>query len=100
MKKLSISLIALVSSTMILSADGAAIYAKCAGCHGKNGEKPALGKSELIRGWEVDKIEKTLKDYKAGTRNIHGMGSLMKGQVSSLSDADIKAVAEYIHKLE
>jgi len=28
------------------------------------------------------------------------MGGLMKGQVASMSDADIKAVAEYIHGLK
>ena len=41
-----------------------------------------------------------MKGYKAGTTNKNGMGALMKGQVASYSDADIQAVAEYIHGLK
>ncbi len=99
MKKLSIALLFAAASTL-LAADGAALYKKCAGCHGPKGEKKALGKSEVIQGWDAAKVEEALKGYKAGTRNVHGMGGLMKGQVASMSDADIKAVAEYIHGLK
>jgi len=81
-------------------ANGAALYAKCAGCHGTKGEKKALGKSEVIGGWDAAKVEEALKGYKAGTRNVHGMGGVMKGQVASMSDADIKALADYISKLK
>jgi cytochrome c553 len=49
---------------------------------------------------DVATIDADLKGYKAGTLNKHGMGMLMKGQVASLSDADIKALAEYIHGLK
>jgi len=44
--------------------------------------------------------KEALKGYKAGTRNVHGMGGVMKGQVASYSDADIKAVATYISSLK
>ncbi|HHD83517.1 MAG TPA: c-type cytochrome [Campylobacteraceae bacterium] len=99
MKKIVLSIVALGAMTF-LAADGAALYKKCAGCHGAKAEKKALGKSEVIAGWDAAKIEEALKGYKAGTRNVHGMGGLMKGQVASYSDADIKAVAEYIHGLK
>ncbi|RUM67776.1 MAG: cytochrome c [Sulfurospirillum sp.] len=99
MKKVVLTLVAL-GAMSFLAADGAALYKKCAGCHGAKGEKKALGKSEVIAGWDAAKIEEALKGYKAGTRNVHGMGGLMKGQVASYSDADIKAVAEYIHGLK
>ena len=81
-------------------AAGQAKYAKCVSCHGQKGEKKGLGKSEIITGWDVAKVEEALKGYKAGTRNVHGMGGVMKGQVAAYSDADIKAVAEYIHGLK
>ncbi len=81
-------------------ANGDKLFAKCIGCHGAKGDKKALGKSELIGGWDAAKVEEALKGYKAGTRNVHGMGGVMKGQVASYSDADIKAVAEYISKLK
>ena len=98
MKKLAVLTLAATVATTLMAADGAAIYKKCAGCHCAHGEKKALGKSEVIKGWPKEKTVEALKGYKAGTRNVHGMGALMKGQVASLSDADIEAIADYISK--
>ena len=98
MKKLAVLTLAATVGTTLMAADGAALYKKCAGCHGAHGEKKALGKSEVIKGWPKEKTIEALKGYKAGTRNVHGMGALMKGQVASLSDADIEAIADYISK--
>lgn len=87
--------------TMLLgAADGKALYQKCAACHGQKGEKKALGKSEIIAGWKEAKTLDALKGYKAGTRNTKGMGALMKGQVASVSDADMKVLAKYIATLK
>jgi len=74
----------------------APLYAKCAGCHGKDGKTKALGKSALLAGQDATTLSANMKAYKAGTRNVSGMGSLMKGQVSTMSDSDIEAVAAYI----
>jgi len=81
------------------NAVGKAAFAKCAGCHGADGKTKALGKSAVIAGESVADLESKLAAYKAGTRNVAGMGMLMKGQVASMSDDDIKAVAEYISAL-
>jgi cytochrome c len=94
MKKLAIAM--LLAGATSLMADGAALYAKCAGCHGANGEKKALGKSAVITGQDAAKTVEQLKGYKAGTLNQNGMGGLMKGQVAAMSDADIQAVSDYI----
>ncbi|MFT7824675.1 MAG: c-type cytochrome [Sulfurimonas sp.] len=94
MKKLVIAM--LFAGATSLMADGVALYAKCAGCHGANGEKKALGKSAVITGQDAAKTVEQLKGYKAGTLNQHGMGGLMKGQVASMSDADIQTVADHI----
>ena len=94
MKKLAITM--LLAGSTLLMADGAAAYAKCAGCHGANGEKAALGKSAIIAGEDAATTIEKLNGYKAGTLNAHGMGALMKGQVASMDDAAIKAVADYI----
>jgi len=82
----------------VLSDNGAgeAAYAKCAGCHGKDGKTKALGKSEIIAGQSAADLEKKMAEYKAGTRDVAGMGTLMKGQVATMSDEDIKAVSAYI----
>ena len=99
MKKVTLALM-LAGAASLVMADGAALFKKCAGCHGAKGEKKALGKSAVIGGMDVATLTEDLKQYKAGKRNVHGMGMMMKSQVKSLSDADIQALAEYIHGLK
>lgn len=82
------------------SAAGAAVFKKCAGCHGVDGKTKALGKSAVIAGEPKEDLIAKINEYKAGTRNVAGMGTLMKGQVASLSDEDIQAVAQYISTLK
>ncbi len=76
-----------------------AAYAKCKGCHGADGKTKALGKSAVIAGQSKEAIITSMNEYKAGTKNVSGMGMLMKGQVASMSDADIEAVADYLSQL-
>ena len=93
MKKFAITM--LLAGSTLLMADGAAAYAKCVGCHGANGEKAALGKSKNVAEMTHADIATALKGYKTGTYG-GPMKSLMKGQVASMSDADIQAVADHI----
>jgi cytochrome c553 len=76
------------------------LYAKCAGCHGKDGKTLALGKSAVIAGQSKEDLLAKLKEYKAGTRDVSGMGTLMKGQVAAMSDADLDAVAAFVAALK
>jgi len=78
--------------------DAAKIYSACAGCHGADGSKAALGKSKIIKGWDAQKTADALKGYKTGTYG-GAMKGLMRGQVSKLNEAEIQALAEYISKL-
>jgi cytochrome c553 len=82
------------------SKDGAALFAKCAGCHGTDGKTKALGKSAVIAGQSSQELTEKLKAYKEGTRNVNGMGSLMKGQMAGLNDAEIAALADYISRMK
>ncbi|CAA6799518.1 MAG: Cytochrome C553 (Soluble cytochrome f) [uncultured Sulfurovum sp.] len=75
---------------------GKALYAKCAGCHGADGKTKAMGKAAPVAGQSAADLEAKLAGYKAGTVNAVGMGMLMKGQVASMSDEDIKAVSAYM----
>lgn len=75
-------------------------YAKCKGCHGADGKIVALGKSAVIAGQDKAVLIASMNEYKAGTKNVAGMGSLMKGQVASMSDEDIEAVAEYLSSVK
>ena len=82
----------LTSGTVMASSD---LYKKCAGCHGKQGERKAMGKSKIIATLGEDGVKKALHGYKDGTYG-GAMKGLMKGQVIKLSDADIDSLAKYI----
>jgi len=97
MKK--IFLISLLLSSSIFAKSGATIYKQCAGCHGKHGEKMAIGRSAIIAKKKPALTIKQLKAYKKGTLNLHGMGAVMKKNVSNLTNADIISVAKYISTL-
>ncbi|CAA6806603.1 MAG: Cytochrome C [uncultured Sulfurovum sp.] len=75
---------------------GKALYAKCTSCHGANGQTKAMGKAAAVAGQSAADLEAKLQGYKAGTTNAVGMGMLMKSQVASMSDEDIKAVSAYM----
>jgi len=87
-----------VSKPMATVVDGAKLFKACSSCHGVKAEKKALGKSQVIAGWKSAKIVTALKGYKEGTYG-GSMKAVMKGQASKLSDADIKALSDYISKL-
>lgn len=98
MKKGILILAALLGlGSMAFAEDGAALYKKCASCHGASGEKPALGKSKVIKEMTKDQITVALKGYKDGSYGGAQKG-LMKGQVASLNDAQISAIAAHIGK--
>lgn len=84
----------------LMAANGTDLYKQCVACHGINGEKKALNHSEVIAGWDIAKTEAALQEYKAGTRNKNGMGTLMSGKVAAYSDEEIHAVAAYISTLK
>ncbi len=99
MKKLLLAALAVFAINAMAADDGATLFKKCAGCHGANAEKKALGRSEVINAWKSDKIESALKGYKAGTFG-GAMKGIMKGQVANLNDKQIKALADYIPTLK
>ena len=98
MKKIVLAL-AITAASTLMAADGAALYKKCAACHGAKAEKKALNKGYIIQGWSVDKLVASMKGYKNGTYG-RAMKGLMKGQLASYDDAKIQAVAEYIAGLK
>lgn len=84
------------TTNVVASAQGALLYKNCAGCHGADGKTIALGKSPVLAGQSKEELLTKLQGYKAGTINVHGMGTLMKGQMASVSDADMDALAAYM----
>jgi len=95
MKKLVITSVATIA---LASAAFAGVNkAACAGCHGANFEKKALGKSKIVANMTHAEIATALKGYKSGTYG-GPMKGVMKGQVAKYSDADLEAFAQTIGK--
>ena len=72
-------------------------YTKCAGCHGADGSKAALGKSKVMSDMTKQEIVDSLKGYQAGTYG-GPMKGLMVAQVKGLTAADIDAIAAKVGK--
>jgi len=86
----------IVVGTLLVTASSYAVStAACAGCHGASFEKKALGKSKVVKEMSKEDIVKALKGYKDGSYG-GAMKGMMKGQVASLSDADMEAIADSI----
>ena len=84
-----------LSATALMAADGEAVYkSKCASCHGPKAPKSALNKSQIIAGWDAQKIIQSIADYKEGKGGP--LKGTMKPIATGLSDDDVKAVAETI----
>ncbi len=78
--------------------DGAKIFTKCSSCHGKNAEKKALNKSQIIQGWNKKQLTTAINGYKDGSYGS-SMKGVMKPQVMKLTNEEVAAVAAYISKL-
>ena len=79
-------------------ADATTLYTKCASCHGEKAEKSALGKSQIIAGWNKQRIIDALNGYKKGT---YGgvMKNIMKTQIADKKPTEIEALADLISKM-
>lgn len=77
---------------------GEEIFKTCASCHGQKAEKEALGKSQVIAGWDKQRTIDAMNGYKNGT---YGgvMKNIMKPHVESKTEVEIEAVSDFISKL-
>ena len=67
----------------------------CAGCHGADFEKAALGKSKIVKDMSQAEIETALNGYKDGSYG-GAMKAMMAGQVAKLTKEDIAEIAASI----
>lgn len=65
--------------------------ARCAACHGTQGDEPVAPDVAVIAGQNAAYLEQTLKEYRSGTR-VH---EVMRGQAADLDDTAIAALAAY-----
>lgn len=84
------------SFSMVSAAAPENIFKRCTVCHGKKAERVPPGGTVITAKLSADEIKKSLKGYKDGTYGGK-MKASMIGQVKSLSDEDIDAIAHYIY---
>ena len=81
----------------VVTPDGETLYKVCASCHGQKAEKEALGKSQVIAGWDKERIITAMNGYKDGTYG-GAQKALMVGQVKGMDEATMNAIADLIIK--
>lgn len=79
--------------------DAITIYGKCMSCHGKYGEKAALGKSKIIKNMSYRDIKDALQGYKNGTYGSN-MKAIMKAFVNKYTHEQLDLLAKYIATLK
>ena len=85
----------ILGSLLVTASSYAVSIAACAGCHGQNFEKKAMGKSKVVKDMTLKEIIDALKGYKAGTYG-DSMKQMMMTQVINVKDADLEAMAKLI----
>jgi cytochrome c553 len=65
--------------------------AVCTACHGPGGGKPIMPEYPVLAGQYANYLQHALHEYKDGKRK----NPVMSAQAATLSDEDIKGLAEY-----
>ena len=78
--------------------------AKCATCHGKDGKGAKMGEKVGVRDYSDAKVQATLKDDEMIKAIKEGLkkddATTMKAFGDKLSDAEIKALVDYVKTLK
>ena len=84
-----------------MAADGAALFKSktCTACHGKDAKTPLLPTYPKIAGQNAGYVLQQMKDIKSGARS-NGQSAAMKGVMHLVSDAEMKALADYLASLK
>jgi len=98
---LAAAALALAGTVQAQALDGAKLYIEktCVACHGKDGTKPLTPEYPKVAGQNAKYAERQMLDIKSGAR-ANGNTAAMKGVMHLVSDAEIKALAEYLSKLK
>ena len=96
---LATSLVVMMSSTAF-AADGKDLYTAkgCTACHGADAKSPIMPQYPKIAGQGKEYLVQQMTDIKSGARS-NGQSAVMKGVIASVSEDEIKALAEYLSGL-
>jgi len=91
----------LMASSAIAADDGKALYASklCMTCHGDEGKTPIIPSYPKLNGQNKEYLVAQIKMIKDGTRTGGGAAA-MKAMVTTLSDAEIESISDYLSKVE
>jgi cytochrome c553 len=89
-----------MSGSAVFAADGKALYASCAACHGSNGEGDAKLEAPAIAGQYAAYLERQLRYFRSGIRGAHQadpLGAQMRAIAATLPDDMTAArIAAYV----
>jgi cytochrome c553 len=71
----------------------------CTACHSPSGKGNALAGYPSLGGQKKEYLDKTLKEYRSGKRSGNEQALIMQSVSSKLNDAEIEALANFIHGL-
>ncbi|EGV52542.1 c-type cytochrome [Candidatus Endoriftia persephone] len=80
-----------------VAADGAALFQSktCWSCHGKDAKTPIMPMYPKLAGQNADYAFNQMKDIKSGARN-NGQTAAMKGVMGLVSEAEMRAIADWL----
>ncbi len=83
------------------AADGAALYKSktCFTCHGQDAKTPIMPVYPKLAGQNADYLLNQMKDIKSGARS-NGQTAAMKGIIATVSDEEMKAIADWLATLK
>ena len=84
-------------SGTVQAADGAELFKTktCWSCHGKDANTPIMPMYPKLAGQSAEYAYNQMKDIKSGARS-NGQTAAMKGVMGLVSDAEMKAIAEWL----
>ncbi len=100
MKKTLLFATAMIVTSPTFALDGAQLFQEktCWSCHGKDAKKTLTPQFPKLAGQNAAYAEQQMKDIKSGAR-ANGQSAAMKGVMDLVNDEEIKAIAEYLSKL-
>ena len=107
MKIRSVSLTAMAAvfslsmAAEVSAMDGAALYKSktCWSCHGKDANTPLMPVYPKLAGQSADYAYNQMLDIKSGKR-ANGQSAAMKGVMGLVSDAEMRAIADWLATLK
>lgn len=97
----TVAVLATMAVAPVLAEDGKQLFADkgCTACHGEDAATPLQDGYPRLSGQTPDYVFNQLKDIKSGARNNGQTADTMKPIVEDLTEAEMRALADYLGTL-